>query len=63
VQYAKANFCSISVRDQTGKVARSNRHQTELNDAGFFILDKDIKNCEWNSGLADDLYNEIIILE
>jgi hypothetical protein len=63
VQYAKANFCSISVRDQTRKVARSNRHQTESNDAGFFILDKDIKNCEWNGGLAEDLYNDIRMLE
>jgi hypothetical protein len=35
----------------------------EVSGASFFILDMDIKNCEWNSGLADDLYNEIIILE
>jgi hypothetical protein len=62
VKYAKTNFCSISVRDQRVKVARSNRHQTELSGAGFFILDMDIKNFEWNGGLADDLYNEIKML-
>jgi hypothetical protein len=62
VQYAKANFCSINVRNQTKKAAKLSRHLTKSFDSGSFIFDTIDNNFESNDGLADDLYNEIRML-
>ena len=52
--FTELNRCE----DEKGPV-RSNRHQRELNDAGFSFFGPINMNVERNDELRDDLYNRL----